>query len=315
MRVGIVIPCHNVAGYVMDAVASVCEGQGDGLDLVCVDDGSTDGTNEVLLEAARRWPGQLRIHRQEKRGASAARNTGMRMVEGRYLQFLDADDRLLPGKIPAQMELAHREGDADLVVGDYEKVMPNGLLLPELAMTGRPWMALIRTRMGTTSSALWKREAVERAGGWDEQLASSQDYELMFRMLRHGARVAWDGTIRTRVLKREVGSISRTDEKANWQRYIALRRAMMDHLRATDAKGYALEIETLRQYIFMALRIIAQDDLPAAEQAYREHIGPGFKPWLGKAITERYALLHQCLGFGAAERSLRKLRELRPPRT
>ena len=78
------------------------------------------------------------------------------------------------------------------------------------------------------------------------QQASSQDYELLFRLLANGATVAWDRRIRTHVLKRASGSISLTDVRANWERYIALRRAIKEHLQQQDPRRHAREIEVLR---------------------------------------------------------------------
>jgi glycosyltransferase involved in cell wall biosynthesis len=308
MRVSVVIPCHNVAEHIPKAFASVMQQTHPDLDVVCVDDGSTDDTPRVLAALVEAHPGRARVINQPNRGASAARNAGLRATTGPYVQFLDADDALHPDKIAAQMALSEREGLPDLVVGDFEQAMPDGLLLPVLALHGRHWMALIRTRMGTTSANLWKRDSLERAGGWNEEMASSQDYELMFRLLRNGARVVWDAHIRTQVLKRAHGSISRTGVEANWDRYIALRRAMKEHLEQADPKGYAEEIETLRQYIFMALRIVAAEDLPKALDEYHRSIGPHFRPEVSRAITERYAAMYKLLGFANTERLLRFMR-------
>ena len=270
--------------------------------MIAVDDGSTDGTLRILQAIAAEHPGRVTVLGQPNTGASAARNKGMKAGTGEWIQFLDADDTLMPDKISGQLACA---GEADLVVGDYEQIMPDGLLLPVEALRDRPWMALIRTRMGTTSANLWKRSALERVGGWNEDQASSQDYELMFRLLASGAQVAWDRRVRTLVLKRPTGSISRTDVRANWERYIALRRAIKEHLERTDAKRYAEEIEVLRQYLFMALRIMPVDDLPLAVTEYKRIIGKGFRPEVSKAITERYVLLHNLLGFEGAERVTR----------
>lgn len=308
MRVSVVIPCHNVEHLVPKALGSALAQDHADLEVVVVDDGSTDGTVERVKELAEAHPGRVKLITRPHQGASTARNTGLRAGTGEWVQFLDADDELLPDKVSGQLALA---ANADVVVGDYEQIMPDGLLLPVLALRDRPWMALIRTRMGTTSANLWRRSALEAVGGWNEQQASSQDYELLFRLLADGARVVWDDRIRTHVLKRAEGSISRTDVRANWERYIALRRAIKEHLERTDAKRFAAEIEALRQYIFMALRIIAVDDLPWAEAEYRRSIGAGFRPEVSRAITERYAFLHNLLGFAGAERATRLLKRAR----
>ncbi|MBL8002796.1 MAG: glycosyltransferase family 2 protein [Flavobacteriales bacterium] len=311
MIVSCVIPCHNVEAFVEQAVASaLAQEVPGGMEVIAVDDGSTDGTPALLDALAARSGGRVRVVHQPNRGASAARNVGLSLGTGEFVQFLDADDLLLPGKVQGQLALA-KDGGTDLVVGDYEQVMPNGLLLRVRALAGKPWMALIRTRMGTTSSVLWRRSALVRINGWNEELASSQDYELMFRALQGGCAIAWDDRVLTQVLKRATGSISQTEPIENWKRYIQLRRAMKEHLERTDAKGFADEIEALRQYIFMALRIVAVSDMRWASAMYRSCIGRGFHPEVSKAITERYVFLHNLLGFDGAERATRLLKRTR----
>lgn len=315
MRVSIVIPCHNVEEHLGAALASVFAQDHADLDVVCVNDGSTDGTAALLADLLQEQPGRFRIITQANMGASAARNAGLRATTGEYVQFLDADDTIASDKISAQVALALSRNAPHLIVGDFEQIMPNGLLLPALALYDQPWMALIRTRMGTTSANLWKRDSLERAGGWNEQLGSSQDYELMFRLLKSGNTVAWDPVIRTHVLKRASGSISQTGVQDNWDRYIALRRSMKEYLESVDPKAHAAEIEALRQYIFMALRIVASEDLTKATSEYARSIGRRFRPEVGKAITERYALLHNLLGFATTERLLRLVKGSRSATT
>lgn len=305
MKVAIIIPCYNVEAYVGRALASALAQDHDDLDIVCVDDGSTDGTPALLRDLAAQARGRVQVLFQENRGASAARNLGMLATRGEWVQFLDGDDELMPDKISRQLSMA---SDADLVVGDYEQVMPNGLLLPVNAQQGAPWMGLIKTKLGTTSANLWRREMVKAAGGWREELESSQDYELMFRMLQRNARVVCDGHIGTVVLKRAEGSISRTSERENWHRYIALRRSMLEYLKARDPKVFAGEIAALEQYIFMALRIVATYDLDRAVEEFKRCMSRGFVPEVGRAITERYVMLYKLLGFANTERLLRKVK-------
>ncbi|MBK8338991.1 MAG: glycosyltransferase family 2 protein [Flavobacteriales bacterium] len=312
MRVSIVIPCYNVAAWLPTSMDAALAGSHPDSEIIAVDDGSSDGTLDLLQTYAGRNPQRVRVLSQPNRGASAARNVGLRECTGTYVQFLDADDTLLPDKIRDQVALAEREGSPELIIGDYCAVMPNGLLLRTQALYDRPWMALIRTRMGTTSANLWRRDAVLAAGGWPEELASSQDYALLFAMLRNGARVAWDHCEATEVHKRESGSISRTGLRGNWERYIALRKAIKEHLVTLGRERHKEELATLDQYVFMALRILATYDLQAARRAFRSIIDRGFVPEVSRAITERYVLLYDLLGFSCAERALRLVRRSRP---
>lgn len=313
MKVSVVIPCHNVEGLVEHALDSVLAQDHPTLEVILVDDGSTDGTIAVIDRYVHRFPDRFQLIVQANQGAAAARNVGLKTCTGDYVQFLDADDVIFPDKISGQVRLVEEQGLPDLVVGDYEQVMPNGLLLTVRALHDKPWAALIRTRKGTTSSALWKRETLMQLGGWNEALASSQDYELMFRLLKHGGQVAWDRRVRTQVLKRPSGSISQTDILDNWRRYIILRCDMKEHLEATDPVGSSAEIELLRQYIFMALRIVAVDDAAWAKTMFDRCISKGFRPQVSRAITERYAVLYNLLGFTGAERVTHWLKRRRSP--
>lgn len=300
------MPCWNVEALLPATLDSVLAQEHQNMEIICVDDGSTDGTPTVLERYVQKSGGRMQVLRQTNQGACAARNAGLALATGEWLQFLDADDVLDPKKLSGQVELLHgASASTVLIVGDYEKIMPNGLLLPTEALYDRPWMALIRTRMGTTSANLWCKNAVERVGGWRTDLASSQDYELMFRLLKDGGAVLWDKRIATHVLKRVAGSISQTGVQDNWRRYIALRRAMKDHLKATDAQRFRPEIMALDQYLFMAIRILAMYDLKEAVREFKGAISRGFRPDVSQAITEKYVFLFNLFGFANAERLVR----------
>jgi glycosyltransferase involved in cell wall biosynthesis len=177
------------------------------------------------------------VIRQQNKGACAARNAGLMPRTGEYVQFLDADDLILPDKIAAQVALAEakgltRPGGRRFRAGDAQRTAPAGARIVR-----SPWMALIRTRMGTTSANLWKRRGLMAVGGWNEELASSQDYELMFRLLEtRGHRGC--GTAHPHAGAQAGDRFHfRTGVLANWERYIALRHAIKEHLEATGPRA------------------------------------------------------------------------------
>src|SRR5207249_5665470 len=102
-RVSVIVPLYNLREFVGDAIESVLAQTlpAHQLELIVVDDGSTDGGAEVV----RHFVPPVRYLRQENRGLSAARNTGIRAARAPFLAFLDADDRLLPDKLAAQLEV------------------------------------------------------------------------------------------------------------------------------------------------------------------------------------------------------------------
>lgn len=300
MKVSVVIPCFNVEAHVETAVRSALQQAHPELEVIAVDDGSTDGTRAVLERMATEHRGRMIVIGQSNRGACAARNAGISVSTGEWLQFLDADDALVPGKIGRQLSLA---GTADAVVGSFRNRFDDGRTPTVVQpLTADPWEALVRTRMGTTSANLFRRAAVLQAGSWDERLQSSQDYDLLFRLLKAGARIAWDDTVGCEVLKRHSGSISRTDEGENWKRYLDLRCAIREHLRASDPQRHARVIAICDQYLFRGIRVLSKHDRQAAQDAFERMLPPGFVPERHTATSALYILAFRLLGFHGAER-------------
>jgi len=180
--VSILIPCYNSGEWVGQAIRSAVGQTYARTETIVVDDGSTDGS----LEAIKSFGDEIRWESGPNRGANAARNRLLELSRGEWLQFLDADDYLLPQKIEAQMAVAERV-PCDLVVSPCDT--DEGWIS---ATTIRvPWIDLMDWRLGNTISNLWRKEAILAAGGWTPSQPSGQDYDLMFRMLKTGARVAY----------------------------------------------------------------------------------------------------------------------------
>ena len=126
--ISVIIPCYNNARYVTDSIRSVLNQAGDfTFEALVIDDGSTDNT-PALLEQFRGDP-RVVLRRQENRGHSGARNTGLSLCRGEYLLFHDSDDTMCPGALQALLAQA-RAQDADIVAGGYRCVTPEGAVTP-----------------------------------------------------------------------------------------------------------------------------------------------------------------------------------------
>ena len=310
MKVAVIIPCYNVAAYVERAVRSAWEQQPLALDLIAVDDGSTDATREVLQQLMKERPGMLHLITCAHAGASAARNTGLAATDARYIQFLDADDVLMPGKIAGQLALTAHHGGPSLIAGGYRNMWPDGRI-QDVSPGSDPWLAVIDGRAGTTSANLWSRAAVVEAGGWDEQLASSQDHELVFRILRNGGSYVVDPHIAASILKRTADSISRTDPLGNWERYIALRAAIRDHLVATPMTGSVAARAECDRRIFGAVRAVARGDMARAMALHDRYLPHRYRPDTGLGVPQTYALVYRLFGLRVAEVTARTVGILR----
>ena len=114
-KISVVVPCFNAAPYVVATLRSVLAQSGFDLEIVVVDDGSTDGSADVVAAAA--MP-EVTVLRRENRGAAAARNEGIANARYDWIAFADADDLWLPGKLQAQWALLAAQPDARMVYTD-----------------------------------------------------------------------------------------------------------------------------------------------------------------------------------------------------
>jgi glycosyltransferase involved in cell wall biosynthesis len=298
MKVSVIIPCHNVGAYIGHCLASVMQQDHQDVEVICVDDASTDGTVAVIEAFSLRHPQRIELLRStERRGANHVRNEGLAKATGRYIQFLDADDVLLPGKIERGVKLATLHDGPDLIAGAYMEVHPDGMRRVVLPETEDPWMGLIRGRMGTTSANLWKRSSVLTAGAWDPQLASSQDHELIFRMLQAGARCISDMEVGTEVLKRASGSISRSNIQENLVRFLTLRAAIRDHLQQADLDAHKLHVREAERQMYIALLAIGTTEPARAKALHKTLLGNDHVPAIGPGLSRSLALAHALLGF------------------
>jgi glycosyltransferase involved in cell wall biosynthesis len=302
MKVSVVIPCYNVEDYVKECLDSILAQDHEDLEVICVDDGSKDGT-VTSIEAIRTGPrGEVvRLIQQANQGAAAARNHGLREATGEYIQFMDADDLLHPRKIGHQARLAAKAGRPDLVVGSFEIINAAGAVIQEryyTKSTGDVWMHLMRTDLGNTVSNFWKRTTVLGVGGWDESMKSSQEYDLMFRILLNDPTVLFDTEQYTIVRKRETGSITQTNLGGNWVRYVNLRLRIIDHIRQHRSPA---EMQPFHQFLFDSIRVLYEYDPKAAMEFHRTRLPKDFKPNASPTTRSTYLALYNILGFKATQ--------------
>jgi glycosyltransferase involved in cell wall biosynthesis len=192
--VSVVIPCYNSARYLAETVESVVAQTYGRIEIIVVDDGSSDATSEI----AQSYP--VRYVYQTNRGISAARNTGIVHSQGKYVLFLDHDDRLLPNAVEAGVKVLEENPECAIAVGEHRYIGPDGTALgySHKHAAGRDHyrQLLEHNFIETPCSALHRRSGLELAGGFDESVQGAEDYELYLRTARrsplitHGAPVA-----------------------------------------------------------------------------------------------------------------------------
>jgi Glycosyl transferase family 2 len=184
--VSVIIPSHNMARFLPQAVESVLAQSYQNLEIQIVDDGSQDNTPEVV----RQWEGnpRIRVHRQPSGGVSQARNQGIALSRGSFLALLDADDTWLPQKLSLQMPLFSDRPELGVVYSDYVRMdeagkpLPNG---PTHMHRGRISGPLLIENFVPASTAVVRRACFEHCGGFDVALRNGEDYELWLRLSAH----------------------------------------------------------------------------------------------------------------------------------
>ncbi|MBS0321757.1 MAG: glycosyltransferase [Proteobacteria bacterium] len=195
--VSIIVPCYNAARTVAATLASALAQTGPSFELIVVDDGSTDHSAALIADYQAQRPDVVRVESGPNRGAAAARNRGIALARGRFLLFLDADDRLRPGTLGARVDALAAAGD-DIAYTDWQQLIEraDGTCVPG-AIVARPWqafhanpeIAIARGFWAPPAALLYTRACVERTGGFDGSLLYIEDGRYMFHAVRRGARM------------------------------------------------------------------------------------------------------------------------------
>ncbi|MBI3408477.1 MAG: glycosyltransferase [Planctomycetes bacterium] len=183
----VIIPTYNCAPYVAMAVTTALSQSYTPLEVVVVDDGSSDNTKERLS----RWSHRIRYVHQAKGGVSKARNRGIQEAKGDLIAFLDADDQWLPEKLSEQWQCLRAHPDAGLVHTDVFHVHePAGertyVYRARERLSGCCYTEFFWGNCLTTSTVLVTRSCIQEIGTFDERIrgASTEDLDLWLRIAR-----------------------------------------------------------------------------------------------------------------------------------
>lgn len=201
--VSVVIPTHNRRDLVCEAIDSALSQTYPAVEVIVVDDASTDDTVAHLRE---RYADRIQVvELDELSGAAAARNAGVAVSSGAFLSFLDSDDVWLPEKLDAQMEVMLEGGESVALVGgacEYFDLQGNARLKPSMTPDSATYedFCISIKLPGSGSNNLVRREAFEAVGGFDERLIRAQDKDLWIRLLEdHEVRYTREVTARIRI--------------------------------------------------------------------------------------------------------------------
>jgi glycosyltransferase involved in cell wall biosynthesis len=260
--VSVVIPTYNAIAYLPEAVNSVLSQTHQELEVLVVDDGSTDGTCELDVLGDRRVE-YIRI--THTGGPASPRNVGIKQSRGELVAFLDADDAWRPAKLERQIEHLHRTGAA-LVYCDGEVIDATGKRVRASyhenmqTPSGDVFIHLYSNNFIPASSVVVRREALAKVGPFsaEAKFKGVEDYELWLR-ISAGFRIGYLTEILFRYRER-AGSLSDEDQLANYARLLAVWERHYARARST---GDHMATERLWRTCKLLAELTPKGDLPA----------------------------------------------------
>ena len=180
-EVSLIIPTYNRAAMVVEAVESVLAQDMTGFELIIIDDGSTDETEESLSA----YGSRLTYYQQEKAGVSAARNRGIAFSAAPLISFLDSDDLWLPSKL--QIQHTYMTENPEIHICQTEEIWwRNGRRVNPKKHHQKPSGNIFRRSLElclvSPSAVMIRRELFEKVGYFDEELPMAEDYDLWLRV-------------------------------------------------------------------------------------------------------------------------------------
>lgn len=299
--VSILIPCYNAERWIGQAIESSLGQTWPNREVIVVDDGSADRSAEVVQGFGSR----IRWERGPNRGGNAARNRLLELARGEWLQYLDADDYLLPSKIAGQMAFLAELPEVDVLIGPVtiESAMetPPRRELLNIPEPHDPWILLARWYLPQTGACLWRKQAIIDVGGWNPNQPCCQEHELYLRLLIADKRFAYCDAN---------GAVYRHwSEQTLWRGNVAEvhRRRLEIETKAEQFLASMGELSRERQYAinmarFETARAAWQYDPGLALQIIStlERSDPRFIP-NGTAAPRLYRCAYRWIGFSAAE--------------
>jgi glycosyltransferase involved in cell wall biosynthesis len=229
--VSVITPAYNAAHHLVNAVTSVERQRYEPLEIIVVDDGSTDATPDVIAALGDR----VRAFRQDNAGPAAARNRGLAEARGELLAFCDADDAWPDGKLDLQVGRLQQDPELDVVLGRVQ-YFADGAELPNVHWEDQDAKTLTHVHLG---SGVYRRSVFEEVGPFDATLRFSEDVDWFYRARELGMniRILPDVTLRYRVHR---SNMTRGKRASDFGLTAVLKRSV-DRRKAAGREGVSLE--------------------------------------------------------------------------
>ena len=283
--ISVIIPCYNYATYMRDAINSVKAQTYEHWEMLIVDDGSKDNTAIIAQEFASQ-DNRIKYHYQANQGLSAARNTGLRLAQGEYIQLLDADDYIASEKLRLHLQTLLEQPTAALVFGDtynfqHSEVVDERILV-QLHLQKGPVSGqgqalathMAYDNMFLPGNPLFRKTLADQIGEFDEKLFSLEDWHFWYRGVLQGAGYVYYNRPGTEFYARTHGNNMSGNRHRMWKNKIQARQSIIQHLQSQIQAGSA---STLDLKVVLAKNLSLLYEEQARFQLLYGSIGQGVK--------------------------------------
>lgn len=214
--ISVIMPCFNAAHFVEQAVCSVIGQTHVNIELIVVDDGSTDDSTEILQQLVTKYSGRLNLLHQSHRGPYPARNLGLQNAHGNLVAFLDADDYWTPDALK-KLAAALNENRADIAYCGWQNIGEGAPgekphIPPDYSQTDTA-AEFLRTCPWPIHAALVRRDAIDVVQGFSERRFSSMDYDFWLRLYAYTQKLVRVPEVLAFYRWHDKGQISKTKWK------------------------------------------------------------------------------------------------------
>jgi glycosyltransferase involved in cell wall biosynthesis len=308
-KVSILIPCYNADRWIQQALASAFNQTYPNIEVIVVDDGSTDyssdiirGFSESLSDAQRErfhWETQL------NQGGNITRNRLLELSTGEWIQYLDSDDYLQPTKIEKQVQYLNQNPQADVIyspsIFEYWNHDTSRQEILPIPKPHDPWTLLARWYLPQTGSPLWRKQAIVDVGGWKPEQPCCQEHELYLRLLKAGKQFKYCPDAGSIYRQWSESTVCKRDKSETFRQRLAIEDAIEQHLQNTNQltpeRRYAINqarFECART-IWLSNRTWANEVITKIQQSDRSFLPSG------AAAPKTYRLTYKLFGFPMAE--------------
>jgi len=325
--VSILIPCYNAEKWIEQAIDSALNQTYKNVEIIVIDDGSNDRSLEII----NRYSDRITWHTSKNCGGNATRNKLLKLSSGQWLQYLDADDYLLPNKIKRQIEFLTQNPSTDVVfspiilqhhnyivestlnqrkqdlVSSSLKVLnlepPNDItqeILP-IPQPHDPWILLARWYLPQTGSCLWRKDSIINVSGWNEEQVCCQEHELYLRLLKNQQQFNYFCLGGSVYRQWSEATVCKQNKSETYRRRLEITDKIEQHLAVTKQLTKPRQ-DAINQSRFECARIIWLTDKLWSKEIIQQIRQQDFNfvP-TGNCAPEIYRLMYQFLGFNFAE--------------